>query len=468
MSAIAIPTGEVRFHEMSFCDHSGRLFWWGQELYRGVTTRAEANFRKMFEQGTIDRLVAKSLLVDTELTDLRLDGYAMVLKHRRLPFVSYPFEWCFEMLRDAAICIIDLESELATDGLTNVDGNPWNVIFDGTHPVFVDLASIMPQSKAGNTLWLAYSEFLASFVYPLKAMSAGQDRLVRALLVDREKSITEEELQAILGESRLLRRTKGLVRRTCGTIHHRLPQALRWKWLSRIAQAHAAAERPPTTQERLSFLQAARREVLAIAAPNQSVNCSRDISKEEQRIISQALTAIQPACVLHLCHDDSGLATSIAGSISHMVTCSGSASEASAIYRFAAEHARNLVPLVVDFRFPSRGAGICGELAPATDRLRSETVIASNSLTHLVFNRSLRFEQISRGLADFCTRYAIVKFRPLDRALPDESRSSEGWRSHYSFYSLDNLVHALQSEFSDVSTIGQVEGDVLLLCRRKG
>ena len=111
--------------------------------------------KKLFEEGVVQKLVEKKFLVDTELTDLTLNGYVLVLKHRRIPFVSYANEWCPEMLRDAGLLITDLMLELAGDGLT-IDADTWDMLFDQCQPVYVDFCSIMPADSPDENL-LNYS-----------------------------------------------------------------------------------------------------------------------------------------------------------------------------------------------------------------------------------------------------------------------------------------------------------------------
>jgi hypothetical protein len=81
---------------------AGRLFWWKRHLYRGINRECTTFYLELFEQGTIDYLVAKALLVHTELTDLKIGEFDLVLKHKALPFVPYPLngvQRCWSLIR---------------------------------------------------------------------------------------------------------------------------------------------------------------------------------------------------------------------------------------------------------------------------------------------------------------------------------------------------------------------------------
>ena len=139
-----IPEQQIRFHPHSFADPAGRLFSWRGELYRGIRSESAPVIRCLIDDGIIAGLVERGLLVETYPTGLKLAGYELILQHRTVPFPAYPEEWCPLMLKDAALTQLELLSELAACGFTLKDAHPWNILFDGWKPVYVDLASIVP------------------------------------------------------------------------------------------------------------------------------------------------------------------------------------------------------------------------------------------------------------------------------------------------------------------------------------
>jgi len=89
-----------------------------------------------------------------------------VLEHERIPFVSYPHEWCPEMLYAAAELTLDLQMRALEAGLSLKDATPANIVFDGPRPVFVDLLSFAPR-PSGQAVWPAYAQFVRTFLLPL-------------------------------------------------------------------------------------------------------------------------------------------------------------------------------------------------------------------------------------------------------------------------------------------------------------
>lgn len=90
---------------------------------------------------------------------------AAVLRHERVPVVSYPYEWPFGMLRDAALLQLDLLLAALDEGLVLKDGTPYNVQWRGTRPVFVDVSSF-ERLREGEA-WAGYRQFCTLVLYPL-------------------------------------------------------------------------------------------------------------------------------------------------------------------------------------------------------------------------------------------------------------------------------------------------------------
>ena len=99
------------------------------------------------------------------LPDLLAGEAAGVLHHERMPFVSYPYEWPFSMLRDAALLQLELLRRALDEDLILKDATPYNVQFRGARPVFIDVGSFEKLPKGEP--WAAYRQFCMLFLYPL-------------------------------------------------------------------------------------------------------------------------------------------------------------------------------------------------------------------------------------------------------------------------------------------------------------
>ena len=90
--------------------------------------------------------------------------YAAVIEHERIPFISYPYEWTFAMLRDAAILHLEILLAALEEDVTMKDGYAFNVQWRGPKPVFIDIGSF---ERIGGGPWIGYRQFCQTFLYPL-------------------------------------------------------------------------------------------------------------------------------------------------------------------------------------------------------------------------------------------------------------------------------------------------------------
>ena len=92
-------------------------------------------------------------------------GWVAALSHERLPFITYPYEWPFSMLKDAALLQLRLTSAALAEDLMLKDASPYNVQWRGSQPVFIDIGSF-ERSRPGEP-WAAYRQFCMLYLYPL-------------------------------------------------------------------------------------------------------------------------------------------------------------------------------------------------------------------------------------------------------------------------------------------------------------
>lgn len=93
--------------------------------------------------------------------------------------VSYPYEWSFGMLRDAALLTLDVQAELAADGFNLRDASAFNVLFDRGRPILIDTLSVAPAEPGAP--WRAYRQFCEHFLAPLALMAHRDIRLGQLL-----------------------------------------------------------------------------------------------------------------------------------------------------------------------------------------------------------------------------------------------------------------------------------------------
>ncbi len=166
----------------SYRDPSGFVYTRDGTLYRQVNRVFQDRFRAFMDSGLHAELVADRLLVPHREASLSLaaSGEAVaVLEPVRVDFVSYPYEWSFGQLRDAALLTLELQERSLARGLTLRDASAYNVQFADGRPLFIDTLSFEPREEGAP--WAGYRQFCEHFLVPLALMSKVDVRVATLL-----------------------------------------------------------------------------------------------------------------------------------------------------------------------------------------------------------------------------------------------------------------------------------------------
>jgi hypothetical protein len=156
----------------SFRDPSGFVYTRNGILYRQVNAVFRDRFEAFLGSGLYDELAGAGLMVAHRPVDRALaatpDACA-VLQPDLVDFISYPYEWCFGQLRDAALCTLELQERALAKGFTLRDATAYNIQFVDGRPVLIDTLSFEPRPEGAP--WAAYHQFCENFLVPLALMS---------------------------------------------------------------------------------------------------------------------------------------------------------------------------------------------------------------------------------------------------------------------------------------------------------
>ena len=167
----------------SLRDPAGYLLAHEGELYRLVNHNYKEDFDLLITSGLYEHLIAQEFLVSHEDSVCKISNldFYKLLKVRKLPFISYPFEWCFSQLKRAAIFTLELQKIALQYGMSLKDASAFNVQFIGTKAIFIDTLSFLKYRE--NEPWIAYEQFCRHFVAPIALMSYTDDRLAELLRI---------------------------------------------------------------------------------------------------------------------------------------------------------------------------------------------------------------------------------------------------------------------------------------------
>jgi hypothetical protein len=168
----------------SFRDPSGFLFQQDGVIYRQVNLVYKDDYDHLMDSGLYQALVDDNLLIPHEEVSIEPPVPELaykVIKPEPIPFISYPYEWCFSQLRDAALTTLKVQRKALDFGMSLRDSSAYNIQFKNGRPIFIDTLSF-GKYREGQP-WVAYRQFCQHFLAPLALMSYKDIRLSQLLHV---------------------------------------------------------------------------------------------------------------------------------------------------------------------------------------------------------------------------------------------------------------------------------------------
>lgn len=155
----------------SFRDKSSRVFYEGTHVYRALNREAVADWNRLQETSFYAAFSREGKIVPTRPVSLNVlpetdrGTWEAVLEHEPIPFVSYPYEWSFGMLQDAALLQLELLSSALREDMILKDASSFNIQWNGARPVFIDVPSFTAWTPGQP--WGGYRQFCELFLIPL-------------------------------------------------------------------------------------------------------------------------------------------------------------------------------------------------------------------------------------------------------------------------------------------------------------
>ena len=398
-------------------------------LCRRVTPAGIADFRMLTASGLAGKLIEREQLIP--FREAAKDGDSLLLELEELPFVSYPWEWSPEQLRDAGILTCDVALAALECGMALKDAGGCNIGWRGSRPIFLDLGSFTAYREGEP--WRPLRQFTAHFLGPL-------------LLTKYRRSPEYLLLAGAFPDGLPL-----------DFVAHELP------WRSRLSPSvflhihcHAALEKRGAARregepERLrplprrafrSMLLGLREMLLGMEFRLRGsewsdyygdTNYTDEAFAAKREAVAAFAAAVRPHRVIDF-GANNGLFSCIAGRHADLTVAADlDYAAVSALYRrLRNENDRTVHPLRVDLNVPSPGTGLFNrEHRPFLERAKGDLAMGLALIHHLRIGANWRWEHIARLFAAAAPA-ALVEFVPesdsqVRRLLRTRERIHDDW-----------------------------------------
>ena len=396
-------------HPASYKDPSGFIYQASGKFYRQVNKIYAGHYDLLVKSGLSLFLQEKKLLLrHEEVNENILDSgeWYLTLLPEQVPFLSYPYEWCFEQLKDAALLTLEILKISMEKGMILKDATPYNVQFLNGRPVFIDTLSF---EKYDPTLpWIAYRQFCESFLFPL-------------LLSHYHKTSIQSFLHGY----------------PTGTPVNIAAKLLPWKsrlnagvWLHVFLQ-NRLSKKPGNTIPANSFsknklvniishLDGIIRNLSNIGKTEWSNYYTGSISSTEylvqkEEIVSDLLFKLDGRKLLDLGANEGFFSRLAAAKHFDVIAVDKDEQCINSLYKkIKEEKITNILPLCMDLINPSPASGFANnERASFGERTHSDAVMALALVHHLAIGYNLPFSKIAEYLQGF-SHQLIIEFVPKE------------------------------------------------------
>lgn len=453
----------------SFRDPAGFVFRRDGAIFRQVSAPGADDWRAFTEGGLYDRLVAGGLLVEHE--DLPLEaaaapGAVAVIRPRMVDFVSYPFEWSFSQLKEAALLTLELQARALDAGMRLKDASAYNIQIDRGRPILIDSLSF--EVAPPNEPWPAYRQFCEHFLAPL-ALMAHRDVRCGLMLRDFIDGVPLDLAARLM---------PGRTRLSVGLGSHLHLHAGAQRRAARAVDGDPAlrgARRVSPTGQR-ALLDSLRRTVERLRwqptgmwAGYAGATSYSDAATASKAALVREMLAAAGGKVTWDLGANTGVYSALAADAGHRVVAWDSdAASVEAHWLSVRGDARpSVLPLVMDLSNPSPAMGWgLAERASFLERGTPDLVMALALVHHLAIGNNVPLPSV----ASLCARMAptaIVEFVP--KADPMTQRLLAARRDVFDGYTLDGFRSAFGREFEIVreAPITDSPRTLFLLRRRR-
>ena len=409
------------YHPSSFRDPSGFIFVrhstdsFGEKenvLYRQVNKVFSEHFDFFISSGLYKKLVQQQILIPHEIINENLTGsseWHATLKPEKIAFISYPWEWSFDMLKDAALLSLRLAKEAVASGMVLKDATPYNIQWHKGKLIFIDSLSFEKYNP--EEPWIAYRQFCESFLAPLLLMHYSKNSLQQLYLA------YPEGIPLAIAKSLLPWRSKL-------SMHAYLHIHLHANIAKRKNSA-ASSKTKFSKQKFLNLISSLEILISRLRLPDQSTAWSayyeeasqrNDYLEQKKKILLNWIAKLpEVRTASDLGANDGAFSRLLTSKGIYTIATDFDSNCINSLYNEIKKNGeKNIQPLIVDLSNPSPGMGVNNnERTSFISRLHADLALALALAHHLAIGKNIPFEMIADLFQKICLTL-IIEFVPKE------------------------------------------------------
>lgn len=397
----------------SFRDISGFVYSKDGILYRQINFFYKDDYEHLMNSGLYKELVISEYLIAHEESTLQAGKSSnayKIIRPKTIPFISYPYEWCFSQLKEAALLTLNIQKIALKYGMSLKDASAYNIQFLGSNSVFIDTLSF-ERYKEG-TPWVAYRQFCQHFLAPLALMSWKDIRLNQLFRIYIDGIPLDLASMLLPMQSRLVPSLLAHIHLHSGSQKHfaaksSLPENLH---MSRTS-LNGLIDNLESTIKKMSW----RYQNTEWSNYYDETNYSQEGLSHKSKIVGKFLDAVRPKIVWDLGANDGKFSNIAAKKGAYTLAFDNDPDAVEKNWhKCAKEGEKYILPLVLDLSNPSGGLGWGNEERRSLEeRGPADVLLALALVHHLRISANVPLRNIAEYFSRIC-RNIIIEFVPKD------------------------------------------------------
>ena len=397
---------DITIHPASFRDPSGFVFQWNNTYYRQVNKSYANDYDMLMGSGLYQHLLDKKLVIPhTETVEIIADQetWYKTLRPYQVPMITYPYEWCFEQLKDAALLTIKIVKASLDYGMIIKDATPYNIQFVDGRPMFIDTLSF--EKYDASKAWVAYRQFCNMFLFPLYLEHYLKTDIQKTLIVYPDGIPVDITSKLLPLKSRT----------SVGVWLHVYLQ----NTISRNAGSGKDEEKF-NKRKLLNLVSHLETTILNLRSRNltsvwknyyDETIISKNYLQEKEKIFRKLIANLDLKSALDLGANDGYFSKIIAEKGIQVIAVDNDSRSICGLYE---SKNKNILPLVMDVANPSPATGFANkERLNFFKRINTDAVVALALIHHLVISRNISLQVLAEWFSSISNQL-IIEFVPRD------------------------------------------------------
>jgi ribosomal protein L11 methylase PrmA len=432
-------TNDVLKEYSSFRDNFGSVYHSNGTILRTINKVAEKNFEILKKKNVFKNSINQGFLVNFKELEKnqypeKLKNYNIILEAEKINFISYPYEWTFSQLKDAALHHLNFQIYLLNLNCVLRDASAFNIQFFKGKPIFIDILSL--KNYEDGEYWGAYKQFCENFLNPLlighlkniehnnlfRGSIEGLDTVLLNKILNFKDKISLNVFTHVVLQSRFLQQDI------------KNPKATREK-KNKLKKFKKTSYIFILNQLKSWILKLELKKNLSIWGKYEKYNTYTEKSlTEKEKIVSQFVKKIKPNQLIDLgCNNGQFSKIAIDSGAKEVVSVDFDINAISNTYEMSKKNNLNLLPLFIDLSNPSPNQGWRQlERQGFKERFKCDVVIALAIEHHLIIGKNVPINEFIDWIVHF-GKFGLLEFIPKeDETIKDMLSTKEDIYLDYS------------------------------------